>query len=107
MAFYELKVKIGFPGEHITDCAVELCLYDPNQEPICNQQFVPTDTSSTSEWFASQFPSNELNFEQEIKSPSPWTAETPNLYTLVVSFKFTQWNRIYQLQGWLPKGRNS
>ena len=81
------KVKIGFPAEQIKECSVELHLFDPNREPIWNQQLFFTDVSLSNEWFASQFPSNELNFEQEIKSPSPWTAETPNLYTLVVTLK--------------------
>jgi beta-galactosidase len=86
-AIFRVKVKIGFPGEQIKDCGVELQLFNPNKEPVWNQQLFFRERSLSNEWFASQFPSNELNFEQEIKSPSPWTAETPNLYTLVVTLK--------------------
>ena len=82
-----LKVKIGFPGEQINECELEVSLYDPQQQLLFTQQLRSHYDPMANEWLAAKSPSNELTLDHEIKEVLPWTAETPNLYTLLLTLK--------------------
>ncbi|NJD58325.1 MAG: DUF4981 domain-containing protein [Anaerolineae bacterium] len=79
-----VKVALGFPGERAQNCEVEIQLCDPqNIIVITDTQKIGSD-SLTDEWLAPAAPSNVLMFEHAVPSPLPWSAENPNLYTLLI-----------------------
>jgi beta-galactosidase len=82
-----LKVKIGSPGIYPTDCIVEVQLFDPQKKCVFDQPLIKDFPASKDEWLASFFPTNELSFEQNIINPQLWTAETPSLYSLIITLK--------------------
>ncbi len=80
-----VTVKLGFPGERFPGCEVKLQLYDPDDQLILSDHTETSSDSLTDEWLAPAAPSNQLDFEHTVESPLTWTAETPHLYTLVVT----------------------
>ena len=75
-----LTVKVGWMGETHDDCTVEAQLYDPNQRPVFKQPL-------SARCGERLYPRTEVHFEQAVRTPKLWSAETPNLYTLVVTLK--------------------
>ena len=82
-----LKVKIGFPGDYPKGCEVEARLYDPHQQLVFPQPHTTTFDMTRDEWRSSISPVNEVTFEQAIPNVLKWSAETPNLYTIIVTLK--------------------
>jgi len=82
---FHLKVKIDCPIEQIKQCELEVSLYDPDQQLLLTQQLHSDYDPMSNEWLAAESPSNELNFDHHLKKVLPWTAETPNLYTLLLT----------------------
>jgi len=82
-----LRVKIGFPGDYPKNCVVEAQLYDPQRHPVFPQPLNATFGASRDEWRATFSPVNEVFFEQAIPKPLKWSAETPSLYTIIVTLK--------------------
>jgi beta-galactosidase len=80
-----LTVKIGFPGETYEGYRVEAQLFDPQQQPVFARPLTALSLEPRTPWGESLSPRTEVHFEQAVPSPQLWTAETPNLYTLVVS----------------------
>jgi beta-galactosidase len=79
------KVNIGFPGERYNNILVQLNLFDKNKSLVASQEKQLNFDVLTAEWLAPSAPSNQLNFELEVANPYIWSAETPYLYTLVVT----------------------
>jgi beta-galactosidase len=84
---FQVKIKIGFPGVYPKNCIVEAQLFDPQQKPLFPEPLHKVFNSVKDEWLAPLFPANEIKFEQTIAHPQKWTAETPYLYTVVVTLK--------------------
>jgi len=82
-----LWVKIGFPGITPRDSFVQVQLFDPQLKSVLDQPLNKTFDASKDQWLAPIFPANELYFEQNIHQPKRWTAETPSLYSLVITLK--------------------
>jgi beta-galactosidase len=82
-----VKVKIGYPGVLINDYPVTVQLFDPDGALVFTQSMHTDFDPLANEWVAASTPSNELYMEQRIDSPRCWSAETPNLYTLVVTLE--------------------
>lgn len=82
-----LKINIGSPGYYPKDCMVEVQLFDAQMNPLLDQPLSRDFNGSKDEWLAQLSPANELQFEQAIQSPLLWSAETPYLYSLIVTLK--------------------
>jgi len=79
----KLKVKAGFPRQPEKGWLVEAQLFDPKGKAVFKKALrsaVPAGSPST-------WPRLEAEFDQPVKKPLPWSAETPHLYTLVVTLK--------------------
>ncbi len=80
-------IKIGLPGTYPKDCAVEVQLFDPQDHPVFSSALHAAFSASPDSWQSLLAPINEVKFEQVVPKPLPWTAETPNLYSLVVTLQ--------------------
>jgi len=83
----DLTVKIGFPGEDYVDGGLEVQLYDPEGEPVFFSPLVREFTEPESLWSPTRSPRMQVRFEKEVEAPLKWSAETPHLYTLVVTLR--------------------
>ncbi len=72
--------QIGFAGETHEGCAVEAQLFDPSQRPVFKQPL-----SAGCNPLAQ--PRTQVHLEVPVRAPRLWSAESPNLYTLVVTLK--------------------
>jgi beta-galactosidase len=73
------KVKNYLPTETDT-FNVQIELFDAQNEPVFNSPL-------SNEVKLGELEEQEIRFEQSIENPLKWTAETPNLYSLIVSLK--------------------
>jgi beta-galactosidase len=83
----KIKVKVGFPGTPPIDCSIEAQLFNPEEKALFSKPLHARFEKTMDEWDAPLLPANEINFEQEIFDPMLWSAETPNLYRLIVTLK--------------------
>ncbi|MBV9107186.1 MAG: DUF4981 domain-containing protein [Verrucomicrobia bacterium] len=79
----QLKVKIGFPGQPEEDWVVEAELFDAKGRAMFNRPL----RSAVPAGEPFNWPRLQAEFEQPIKDPLLWSAELPNLYTVVVTLK--------------------
>jgi hypothetical protein len=70
--------SIWFLGERHRDCTVEAQLFDARKKRV----FVKPVKTTTAELHG---PHTLVTFEREVKRPALWSAESPSLYTLVVT----------------------
>ena len=82
-----LRVKIGFPGNYPKESVVEAQLYDPQKKPVFPHPLRTTFNAFIDESKAAIYPANEVYFEQAVSNPYLWSAEIPNLYTIIVTFR--------------------
>lgn len=73
-----IKAKLGFASQPEADLTVDAALYQ-GSKPVASL----SGTVSAS----FRIDSYELEMVKRVNKPSPWSAETPTLYTLVVSLK--------------------
>ena len=78
-----LVCKIGYAAEDHRDCALEARLFDDRGKPVLKAPLVAKASESHG-------PATELRLEQKIAGPKLWSAEEPNLYTVVVTLKTPQ-----------------
>ncbi len=71
---------IGFAGEAHADCSVKAQLFDSKERAIFKQPLTAACGDPTQ-------PRTQVAFEQPVRAPKLWSAETPELYTLVVTLK--------------------
>ncbi len=81
----KVTVKVGFYTERFDAWAVELQLFDPAGKPALKEPLVSQCGEPKSAWGQPIYPKTEVHFETVVRMPKLWSAETPNLYTLVVS----------------------
>jgi len=82
-----VTVQIGFAGETHEGCKVEAQLYDARQRPIFRQPLTAVCGERKHQSGQPPLPRTQVRFEQPVRAPRLWSAETPNLYTLVVTLK--------------------
>ena len=82
-----VTAKVGFPGAHVVDATIALHFYDPAGSQVFAD--VPTATCGQikTAWGWPLTPDNEVDFELPVPNPLLWSAETPQLYTLVVTLR--------------------
>ncbi len=80
-----ITCKIGFPGAKPAGCTVRAQLYDANRHPVLARPLEGRAGELQNEKGEAESPSNEVTFEHPIHRLALWSAETPYLYTLVVT----------------------
>ncbi len=76
--------KVGVAGHDYSGCSISAQLYAPDGTPVFPAPL--TSNVGGALFFGHRrAPSNEAKLEAEVKQPLQWSAETPNLYTLVVT----------------------
>lgn len=79
--------KIGFAGEHHLGGAVEAQLYDAEQQPVFAEPLRVVAKMPENPWADPGLRRTELRLEAPVPAARQWSAETPYLYTLVVTLK--------------------
>jgi beta-galactosidase len=77
--------KIGFPGELHENCAVEAQLFDAEGRVIFAQPLRTSLDVTKADRSNPKLRRTDLHLEGRMPQPRLWSAETPNLYTLVVT----------------------
>lgn len=77
--------KIGFAGELHEGCTVETQLYDDAAAPVFATPLRATVIVPDNPWTVPDARRTELRLEGTIPQVRRWSAETPDLYTLVVT----------------------
>ena len=82
-----VKAKVGFPGARVPEAVVELRLYDPAGSEVFAEVPAGLCGESKSAWGSPLTADNEVDFDLPVAAPQLWSAETPALYTLVVTLR--------------------
>jgi beta-galactosidase len=86
----KMVVKVGFYAERFDDHHVEVQLYDSTGKPVFAAPLVAHYGESKNQRGGSLYPASEIHFDAQIRNPKLWSAETPNLYKVVVTLKSDQ-----------------
>jgi beta-galactosidase len=82
----QVKVKVGFPRQPEEAWLVEVQLFDPKGRALFKRSLrSPVPAGKHSNW-----PRLQVELDEAIKTPLLWSAELPNLYTVVVILKNPQ-----------------
>lgn len=83
-----LRVRCRVTGDTqpINPDLVRCQLYDADNQPVFSKPLHPTLVPHGEYWRSPQIARDELGFEAALKQPRLWSAESPYLYTLVVTF---------------------
>lgn len=82
--------KIGFAGENHEDCTITAQLYDPAGKAVFDKPLSARATIFTDFAGRATVPRSEVTLTQSVHAPLLWSAEAPNLYTLVVTLNTPQ-----------------
>ncbi len=85
-----LKCRIGFPGEEHPGCTLEAQLFDPTGQPLFPAPLAAITDGPKDRRATTQSPRTEVDLEANVPAPRLWSAEMPDLYTLVVTLKTAQ-----------------
>ena len=80
-----VTAQVGFAGESHADSMVEFQLFDARQRAVFKSPL--TARLGAARVGEPHRPRNEAQIEQLVRAPKLWSAETPYLYTLVVTLK--------------------
>jgi beta-galactosidase len=83
----KLMVNVGFYAERYDEYCVEVRLYDPVGKAVFAAPLVAQYGESKNQRGGSLYPASEIHFDAKIRNPKLWSAETPNLYKVVVTLK--------------------
>jgi beta-galactosidase len=84
-----LKIRpklVNYQNKDLKGWTVQAQLYNVNNEPVLDENMKEDAWSIMYAWFATQ--RNPVKFpllQAEVKNPKKWSAEQPNLYTLVLT----------------------
>jgi len=76
----------NFKNQNLAGWTVQAQLYDSQEKPIFSTPLKTDAKTIVREWYATQ--RSTVNFpllQGEVNNPKKWSAETPNLYTLVLT----------------------
>ena len=82
----KISAKVGFPAQPEENWKIEAQLFDPKGKKVFAkplENVVPAGKHGT-------WPRLQAEFDQIVKKPRLWSAETPHLYRLVVTLKSPQ-----------------
>lgn len=82
-----IRGKIGFAGEFHPACTVEAQLFDAAGKPVFSQPLCEMITAAMAPRVEFGIRRTEVNLQESVPQPHLWSAETPYLYTLVVTLK--------------------
>ena len=83
-----IRPKItNYSDQNIEGWTIEAQLYDPNAEPVLSQPLSRTVSSIIGEKYPQRDNVKFALLEHKISNPKKWSAEFPNLYTLVLTLK--------------------
>ena len=80
-------VSLGFPGEPQNGWEAEVQLFDAAGQPVLAQPLAAPVKASPVGYNPYRGPLGVVALETEIPGVAPWSSETPDLYTLVVTLK--------------------
>src|SRR5260221_6424900 len=83
----QLTCKVGFPGESCADTSIEAQLFDADGNAAFSAPLIAEGATYLNQWHTFNRTRNELTLNKTISTPKLWSAESPYLYTLVVTFK--------------------
>jgi beta-galactosidase len=78
----KLDVSVRFPAKVEEGWKIEARLFDPAGKAVFKPLLAPVPTGNPSSW-----PRLQVEFNQPVRRPQPWSAEQPTLYRLVVTLK--------------------
>ena len=81
----KLVAKVGFYAECHNDYHIEAQLYDPAGKPVFTVPLIAKYGEPRNQRGGALYPASEIHLNAKIRKPKLWTAETPNLYKLVIS----------------------
>lgn len=85
-----LTCKVGISAERPVGCSLEVQLFDPQQHPVLKKPEKIQLAKKFETHGVHPQPVNETYLEEIIPAPELWSAETPQLYTLVVTLRTPQ-----------------
>jgi beta-galactosidase len=77
--------KVGWAGKGTAGCTITAQLFDLQGRPVFKQPLRAEGGVSRDLHGRATQPRNEIVLEQPVRTPKLWSAEAPNLYTLVVT----------------------
>ncbi|MGH2410166.1 MAG: sugar-binding domain-containing protein, partial [Chloroflexota bacterium] len=80
-----VRCTLGAIGEAPESCRVEAQLFDPDGVPCFATPLGDTVEPTVDPWGTRRWLRPEIALEGRIESPRPWSAEIPDLYSLVVT----------------------
>jgi len=91
----QIRPRISnYNNQNIEGWTVEAQLYDPNEKPVLTELLVRTVSSVINEKYPQRDNVKFALLESKISNPKKWSAEFPNLYTLVLSLNDAEGNTI-------------
>jgi beta-galactosidase len=81
-----VKAYANTPGDIRTDWSVSLQLFDADREPLLAEPLVATPNIQRDKWGARCNAVDIANFSAHLRRINCWSHETPELYTVVVTF---------------------
>lgn len=87
-----VAVNIGWYGETYPECSVEAQLFDSKMHPVFKQPLCAPGAIEKNKKGEPLLPRTQIEFEKPVRAPKLWSAESPNLYTLVVTLKTPRGN---------------
>jgi len=86
---------LNFTNEQLAGWVVQAQLYDSDNQPVFSIPLKERVSTIMRKWYASQRSSVKFGLLQgKVTNPQKWSAEQPNLYTLVLSLKDAEGNTI-------------
>lgn len=85
-----LTCKIGWPGETCIDSSIEAQLFDASGNAVFSSPLTGKGGDSLDHRGRAIGVRNQIALEQTVTAPKLWSAESPYLYTLVVTLKTPQ-----------------
>jgi beta-galactosidase len=86
-AILTVKCKIALPGEPADGSTLTLRLFDPDGKPVFDAPVEAVKRAWHPHGGSPALGRNEVEIERVIRAPRLWSAETPALYSLVVTLK--------------------
>ncbi|MEP7285664.1 MAG: glycoside hydrolase family 2 TIM barrel-domain containing protein [Chloroflexota bacterium] len=82
-----LTCKIGWSGEFYPDSSIDAQLFESDGTPVFSSALTADGRPILNQWGGPTRTRNEIVLEQKVNTPKLWSAESPYLYTLVVTLK--------------------
>ncbi|MPQ44124.1 glycoside hydrolase family 2 TIM barrel-domain containing protein [Clostridium tarantellae] len=88
----ELEVNLANYKKSLEEYSVEAMLYDENYEQILDEPVTMSTNFENAEELNEKATEAVLKGSVQVKNPKKWSAENPNLYTLIITLKDKEGN---------------